>query len=260
MAAKVSEIDKQTAAGLAAFAPEVKLELDTAGAEAFAKEVDASIEKLKAEEAALTGKDNKKARTEKGKEISAAKADKKYIDATKVVKGLDPPNGNFILSKTGGAAEKPAEAEAAPAEEVKDKKEKPKKAMEGTGLSNDEKKELEQLKVDIIARKTQLKADGLSGGAQNKDEEVSRMVARMNALKEKQDPGSTEKKPEEKGKKKKGKLNAEDQGAVDALKKEIDEYMEKCKKEFGYTNKDLKADPDLLDMQKKLVDLEKKAK
>merc|ERR1719321_1687569 len=47
----------------------------------------------------LTGKDNKKARTEKSKAVSAAKNDPKYIDATKVCKGLEPKNGNFIKSK-----------------------------------------------------------------------------------------------------------------------------------------------------------------
>lgn len=36
----------------------------------------------------------------------------------------------------------------------------------------------------------------MSGGQQNKDEEIVKMVARMNELKEKQDPGSTKKEKE----------------------------------------------------------------
>merc|ERR1712151_1347902 len=102
---------------------------------------------------------NKKARTEKSKEASAMKNDPKYIDACKVVKGLQAPNGNF-MSKTESAAP----AAAAPKEEAKEEKKtekkdvKPKKKMESAGLSPDEKKELDKLKNDIIARKAELKA------------------------------------------------------------------------------------------------------
>ena len=57
---------------------------------------------------------------------------------------------------------------------------------ESAGLSPAETKELEELKQGIVERKAILKEQGLSGGQQNKDE-VVKMVARMNELKEKQD-------------------------------------------------------------------------
>merc|ERR1719497_122989 len=41
----------------------------------------------------LTGKDNKKARTEKEKEKKAIKDSKQYIDAEKIAKGKEPSNG-----------------------------------------------------------------------------------------------------------------------------------------------------------------------
>merc|ERR1711904_580129 len=68
----------------------------------------------------LTGKDNKNAR-KKSKAISAAKNDPKYIDATKVCKGLEPKNGNFIKSKTEAPkkVEKKEEPKEAPKEEPK---------------------------------------------------------------------------------------------------------------------------------------------
>lgn len=255
-----TELEKQVEAGLAAMTTEVKLELDTAGAEAYKAEAEAKIDAMKAEEAALTGKDNKKARTEKGKAISAAKAEPKYVDALKVLKGLDPPNGNFILSKSGGEKPKAAEAPAAEPEKPKEKKEeKPKKEAKPGKITKEELAELDKLKNDIIARKTQLKADGLSGGQQNKDEQIVAWVTRMNELKEKQDPGSTQKKPDE-SKKKKGKLSPDDQLALDALKKEIEEYKQKCISEFGMTKKDLKTDPDLMEMEAKAADMEKRAK
>jgi hypothetical protein len=260
-----TELEKQVEAGLAAMTTEVKLELDTAGAEAYKAEAEAKIDAMKAEEAALTGKDNKKARTEKGKQISAAKAEPKYVDALKVLKGLDPPNGNFILSKSGG--EKPQAAAAAPAPEEEKpkakkeekKEEKPKKEAKPGKITKEELAELDKLKNDIIARKTQLKAEGLSGGQQNKDEQIVAWVTRMNELKEKQDPGSTQKKPDE-SKKKKGKLSPDDQLALDALKKEIEEYKQKCISEFGMTKKDLKTDPDLMEMEARAAEMEKRAK
>merc|ERR1719437_128122 len=46
----------------------------------------------------LTGKDNKKERTAKSKELSEFKVDKQYIDACKVSKGLEPVNGFFCTA------------------------------------------------------------------------------------------------------------------------------------------------------------------
>merc|ERR1711870_210641 len=113
---------------------EAKVDFDTAGAQAFKEAHEAAIKAKEAEAEALTGKDNKKARTEKSKEASAMKNDPKYIDACKVVKGLPAPNGNF-MTKTEAAQP----AGAAAAKEVKEVKEdkkaekkddKPKKKME----------------------------------------------------------------------------------------------------------------------------------
>jgi len=37
------------------------------------------------------------------------------------------------------------------------------------------------------------------------------------------------------------------------LEEEINEYKAKLKSEFGYSAKDMKADPDLVDMEKRLA-------
>merc|ERR1719160_960490 len=97
---------------MALFAAEAAgaIEVDKEAAQKFKDETDAKIAALDAEAAALTGKDNKKARTEKSKEASAMKTDPKYIDAQKVVKGLQPKNGNFTKTKAAG---KPKAAAAA---------------------------------------------------------------------------------------------------------------------------------------------------
>merc|ERR1711967_54315 len=109
---------------------------------------DAKIKALEEEADSLHGKDNMKARAAKGKEAAALKADPQYIDAIKVVKGLETKHGFFIKSKDAPVEEKPVEEEK-PAEEEKDTKKKEKKEdkkpkkVESAGLSPAEVKELE---------------------------------------------------------------------------------------------------------------------
>merc|ERR1712113_185173 len=194
----------------------------------------------------LTGKDNKKERTAVSKEISAMKADPKYVDACKIAKDLPPPNGNFAVTKA------PAKASGAVKEEVKEEKkddkkkdDKPKKKTESAGISPDERKELDKLKTDIVARKAELKAAGKSGGECNKDEQVVAWVARMQELKIKEDPTAAD------GDKKKDKVN---QSAEElALQAKIEEYRLQLINEFQYSAKDIKADPDMVDLQKQLA-------
>merc|ERR1712099_214587 len=156
-------------------------------------------------------------------------------------------------TKTETAAPEAAEQ---PKEEVKEEKktekkdDKPKKKMESAGLSPDEKKELDKLKNDIIARKAELKAAGKSGGECNKDEQVVTWVARMTELKIKEDPSLAD------GDKKKGDDKKKDKAAKSqeklALEAKIEEYRLQLKQEFQYSDKDIKADPDMQEMMKQL--------
>merc|ERR1739845_167974 len=91
-----AETLKQADIGMALFAAEATISFDTAAAQAFKDQHDAAIKAKEDQAAALTGKDNKKARTELSKEASAMKTDPKYVDACKVLKGLEAPNGNFM--------------------------------------------------------------------------------------------------------------------------------------------------------------------
>merc|ERR1711868_164309 len=113
------EMLKAAEAGMALFGKAAEVEYDTEAAIAYKEKIDATIKGLEEEAAALTGKDNKKARTEKSKEASALKADKMYVDACKVVKGLEPPNGNFVKSVKEGEAPKTTAKEEPVVEEVK---------------------------------------------------------------------------------------------------------------------------------------------
>jgi len=194
-----------------------------------------------------------------------------YIDAELVLKGKAPKHGFFVLAgqevpaandlKTQPAAAggynaitPDAKAEAKPAK--KDDK-KPAKKQESAGISKAERDELEKLKADIIARKTELKGTGMSGGQINKDEQVVAWVARMNELKEKESPGSSAsgKKDE---KKKEPKLSGETQVEVEKLTNEIEEYRQKLVSEFKYSKKDIAADPDMMDMTARLKKLQGK--
>merc|ERR1712217_197961 len=93
---------------------EAEVELDLEGATAYKAEHDAKIKEKEDAAAALTGKDNKKARTELSKEVSAMKSEEKYVDACKVVKGLPPPKGNFSKKENSEVKTKKADAPAAP--------------------------------------------------------------------------------------------------------------------------------------------------
>merc|ERR1712139_658663 len=90
---------------------EDKVELDTEAAQKFKDEADAKKTALEAEAAALTGKDNAKARKEKSKEASEITKTPEYIDALKVIKGQPPKNGNFAKIKAAAKEEKKEEVQ-----------------------------------------------------------------------------------------------------------------------------------------------------
>merc|ERR1712232_718969 len=127
---------------------------------------------------------------------------------------------------------------------------------ESAGISKAERDELEKIKADIISRETELKATGMSGGQINKDEQVVAWVARMNELKEKESPGSTTTKKDEK--KKEPKLSGEAQVEIEKLTNEIEEYRQNLVSEFKYSKKEIAADPDMMDMNARLKKLQGK--
>merc|ERR1712032_1268518 len=85
--------------GLKLFKQDGPVEVDTAAAAAFKEAEDAKMAELDEVIKGLTGKDNKKARTEKEKEKKALKDSKQYIDAEKIAKGKEPSNGFFVIKK-----------------------------------------------------------------------------------------------------------------------------------------------------------------
>merc|ERR1719276_771764 len=142
-------------------------------------------------------------------------------------------------------AQAPAGASASK-DEAKDEKkadkkdDKPKKKAESAGLSPDEKKELDKLKDDIIARKNELKTAGKSGGECNKDEQVVAWVARMQELKIKEDPSLAEAgKDKEKPKKKGGNLSSAQQADLEKMKADLEEYQQQLVREFKYSKKEI---------------------
>jgi len=257
------EMIAQAAAGLALFKEDDKMTCDKDAAESYKNCEDTRARSLSEEAEGLTGKDNKKARQEKSKEAAAVKASDKYIDATRVLKDLDPKHGHFIKTFVKGA-DPVAEAAARKLSEESLKEEKTKAAKAGkpkadlaAGISKAERDELEKLKNDIIARKTELKAGGMSGGQMNKDEQIVGWVTRMNALKEKENPGSGTAVRKDSDNKEKAvrKVSSESQAESIALEKEIEEYKQKLVTEFKYSKKEIAADPDMVDMLAKLKKL-----
>merc|ERR1719199_2433752 len=104
----MGEAMRQAEIGLKLFKVEEAKEYDFVGATRFKEQQDAKIKALEAEADSLHGKDNMKARAAKGKEAAALKADPQYIDACKVVKGLETKHGFFVKSNAP-VDEKPKE-------------------------------------------------------------------------------------------------------------------------------------------------------
>jgi len=259
----MSQAEKGLALLEAEKSEDIQFDVD-AGAK-YKAEVDAEIAKLQEEEAKLTGKDNKKARSELGKKVMNMKNEPKYVDACKAAKGMPPIHGNFVVAGGSGYSAKveakaiaAAEAPGDAGKDTKDDKKKEKK-QDSAGISRAEKDELEALKNQIIDRKKALKEQGMSGGQMNKDEEIVKWVARMNELKEKECPGSTAKdagKKEGEGKKKKA-LNAEADKNLSEKKQAFEEYADKLRNEFKYSKKEIAADPDYQEMSAEIAKIEK---
>merc|ERR1711979_94540 len=100
----MGEAAKQAVEGMKLFKDDGPIEVDTAAAAAFKEAEDAKMAELDEVIKGLTGKDNKKARTEKEKEKKAIKDSKQYIDAEKIAKGKEPSNGFFVIKKEQEAA------------------------------------------------------------------------------------------------------------------------------------------------------------
>merc|ERR1712224_743151 len=131
---------------------------------------------------------------------------------------------------------------------TKKKKEKPQK-----GLSEKELEDMEKLKQNIMTKKAELKADGMSGGQINKDSDIVDWVAKLNALKEKEAAlkgNMTEKEAKKEATGKKG-----DPKEIEKLRQDIEDYKAKLKEEFGYTKQEINKDPDLMDMQKRYKEI-----
>jgi len=237
--------------------------MNTATAQAIITETMGKVKLLESEIDSLPGKENKKARNAKSREIAELKKDANFVDAERILVGKEPitPSNKTPQNappKKGEYDDLFAGCDAgkmyvAPTTEslsftTKKKKEKPQKE-----LSEKELEEMEKLKQNIMTKKSELKAEGMSGGQINKDSEIVDWVAKLNALKEKEAAlkgNMTEKDLKQEAKGKKG-----DDKEIAKLKQDIEDYKLKLKEEFGYTKQEINKDPDLMDMQKRYKEI-----
>merc|ERR1719305_1259406 len=217
---------------------------------------------LESEINALPGKENKKARNGKSREIADLKKDADFMDAERVLQGKEPitpsnkdPNSP---SKKGEFDDLFAGCDAGkmyvtPTTESltftsKKKKEKPAK-----GLSEKELEDMEKLKQNIMTKKSELKAEGMSGVQINKDSDIVDWVAKLNALKEKEAALKGNMSQKEAQKEASGKKG--DEKEIAKLRQDIEDYKAKLKEEFGYSKKEINQDMDLMDMQKRYKEI-----
>jgi len=237
--------------------------MNQTSAQSIIKETMTKVKMLESEIETLPGKENKKARNAKSREIADLKRDADFMDAERILAGKEPitPSNKTPQNappKKGEYDDLFAGCDAgkmyvAPTTESltftsKKKKEKPAK-----GLSEKELEDMEKLKQNIMTKKAELKGEGMSGGQINKDSDIVDWVAKLNALKEKEAAlkgNMTEKDLKQEAKGKKG-----DDKEINKLKQDIEDYKAKLKEEFGYTKQEINKDPDLMDMQKRYKEI-----
>jgi hypothetical protein len=241
--------------------------MNQAQAQAILAETMSKVKSLEAEIDDLTGKENKKARNARSRVIAEMKKDVNFMDAERIIAGkeaLSPMNrdpntpskkmGEYdhLFAKANGLTADGKLAYVAPTADigVTTKAKKEKKAKD---LSEEEKQQMDKLKNDIVAKKAELKAEGVSGGQINKNSDIVEWVNKLNALKEKEAQlkgALTDKDAKKEEKSKKG-----DVKEIARLKDEMDAYKLKLKEEFGYSKQDVNKDPDLVEMQQRYKEM-----
>jgi hypothetical protein len=241
--------------------------MNQAQAQAILAETMSKVKSLEVEIDDLTGKENKKARNARSRVIAEMKKDVNFMDAERIIAGkeaLSPMNrdpntpskkmGEYdhLFAKANGLTADGKLAYVAPTADigVTTKAKKEKKAKD---LSEEEKQQMDKLKNDIVAKKAELKAEGVSGGQINKNSDIVEWVNKLNALKEKEAQlkgALTDKDAKKEEKSKKG-----DVKEIARLKDEMDAYKLKLKEEFGYSKQDVNKDPDLVEMQQRYKEM-----
>jgi hypothetical protein len=232
-------------------------------AQSILNETMAKVKMLECEIVALPGKENKKSRNAKSREIADLKKDANYVDAERILVGKEPitpsnktpqnappKKGEYDDLFAGCDAGKMYVAATTESLTFSTKKKKEKPAK---GLSEKEVEDMEKLKQNIMTKKSELKAEGMSGGQINKDSDIVDWVAKLTALKEKEASlkgNMTDKETKQEAKGKKG-----DDKAISKLKQDIEDYKLKLKEEFGYSKNEINKDPDLVDMQQRYKEM-----
>jgi len=205
----------------------------------------------------------KKARNAKSREIAELKKDANFMDAERILVGKEPitpsnktpqnskPKGGEYDDLFASADAGKNYVAAVSTELVFTSKKKKEKAAKG--LTEKELEDMEKLKQNIMTKKSELKAEGMSGGQINKNSDIVDWVAKLNALKEKEAAlkgNMTEKEAKKEATGKKG-----DPKEIEKLRQDIEDYKAKLKEEFGYSKNEINKDPDLMDMQKRYKEI-----
>merc|ERR1712193_368338 len=149
----------------------------------------AKLNALKEKEAALKGNMTEK----EAKKEATGKKDANFMDAERILVGKEPitpsnktpqnskPKGGEYDDLFASADAGKNYVAAVSTELVFTSKKKKDKAAKG--LSEKELEDMEKLKQNIMTKKSELKAEGMSGGQINKNSDIVDWVAKLNALK-----------------------------------------------------------------------------
>lgn len=181
--------------------------------------IDVQIASLEAQSEDLTGKEHHKERTEKGKQISSLHNDQRYVDACRVLKGLAPTHGFF---KGDGPSQEDAQIDAVQAAQLAQQAE--------DALA--EVTETEEKHIDIDSHL-------VKDSAQEEDMLLQSWSDRIDMLEKITPAGSAS-------------ISVETVDELENVAREIVDYKARLKSEFGYTNKDLKNETELANVEARL--------
>eukprot|EP00930_Biecheleria_cincta_P061559 TRINITY_DN47121_c0_g1_i1.p1 TRINITY_DN47121_c0_g1~~TRINITY_DN47121_c0_g1_i1.p1 ORF type:complete len:418 (-),score=109.68 TRINITY_DN47121_c0_g1_i1:130-1317(-) len=118
------------------------------------------------------------------------------------------------------------------------------------GLCPSEVRELEKLLLEVAERKAHLRAEGLTEHEQDRDEQVMNQLIRLRELRLKE---HHDKKRAKNGKKEEQELLAE----LEQLQEQLAAFKRSLRGEHGCSNKDVKHDPEVCELEERLIVLKK---
>eukprot|EP00933_Yihiella_yeosuensis_P056761 TRINITY_DN56196_c0_g1_i1.p1 TRINITY_DN56196_c0_g1~~TRINITY_DN56196_c0_g1_i1.p1 ORF type:complete len:400 (+),score=123.06 TRINITY_DN56196_c0_g1_i1:114-1313(+) len=203
-------------------------------AEQYKSRIDGEISRLESEMELLSGKDNQKDRSSTGKAIAALRDDLRYIDASRVCKGLSPVHGFFGKAATASGINGSHDLDS-------DEHPWALGAGEVAKLAKEAEDALAELEPPSKKRPIAINAR-TEKASEDANPLLQICSARLLNLESKLSNGPY-------------RVNVGDVTELESIAQEIVDYKAHLKRQCGYRNKDFKADEQLKEIEHRLDEL-----